>query len=92
MARGQLHQYICPTLGNEQGLNLSQVCEREETGLFLEETQVFQGWRTDGLAEHMFYPCENRKTQKHADKQEMQEMVLTWYGDEHSETQRRLLR
>lgn len=76
MAPGQLHQYICSLVGNEQGLNISQVCGGEETGLFLEETQDFQGWRTDGFAEHIFYPCENRKTHKYTDKQEMQEMAL----------------
>lgn len=171
MASGQLHQYICPTVGNEQGFHLQHrggvhvvnypvlegpaahgrpvhntdtdfavslllcvrkalfqpvpcvmsplwwlkilrrcsgpkpvgsswgiseeiskhitfpVCGGEETGFFLEEAQGFQGWRTEGLAENIFYPCENRKTHKYSDKQEPQEMALTRYGDKHSETQ-----
>ena len=67
------------------------MCGGEETGFFLEEAQGFQGWRTEGLAENIFYPCENRKTHKYVDKQEPQEMALTRYGDEHSETQRSLI-
>lgn len=57
-----------------KSLKLSQVYGRGETGLFLEDAQGFQGSRTEGVIENIFYPCENRKSCKYSEKQEIQEM------------------